>query len=210
MIELNEEKQNKKDINKSSENTEINYLKNKIKIKSDTVRAMRKKQFKINNDNLINMYKLRDEKRDLVRLLLLNKNYYEKFQNSQNEIKEKNLIITQKNVDYKMLIKKNFFDKVVFEELNSELQNSNKSLEQENKILKDKIIKLESEKYAFDTKMKNKNDIIYQLQENLAMKNEELIKCLYDLNKLKIQNDLLSFDYLALKSKINYFKEDEK
>ena len=109
-----------------------------------------------------------------------------------------------------MLIKKNFFDKVVFEELNSELQNSNKSLEQENKILKDKIIKLESEKYAFDTKMKNKNDIIYQLQENLAMKNEELIKCLYDLNKLKIQNDLLSFDYLALKSKINYFKEDEK
>ena len=210
MIELNEEKQNKKDINKSSENTEINYLKNKIKIKSDTVRAMRKKQFKINNDNLINMYKIRDEKRDLVRLLLLNKNYYEKFQNSQNEIKEKNLIITQKNVDYKMLIKKNFFDKVVFEELNSELQNSNKSLEQENKILKDKIIKLESEKYAFDTKMKNKNDIIYQLQENLAMKNEELIKCLYDLNKLKIQNDLLSFDYLALKSKINYFKEDEK
>ena len=140
MLELNKEKQNKKDSNKVSESMEIKYLKNKIKIKSDTVRALRNEQFKMNNDNLINMYKLRAEKRDLVRLLLINKNYYEKFQDSQKEIKEKNHIISQKNIDYKMLINKNFYDKIELEELNNELQYSNKSLEQENKIMKDKIV----------------------------------------------------------------------
>ena len=108
-----------------------------------------------------------------------------------------------------MLLKKNVFDKVELEELNNELQNVNKSLEQKNKILKDKLVKLESEKFVFDSKMKKNGDVIYQLQENLAMKNEELIKCEYDFNELKNQNDILSFNYLALKSKINYFNENE-
>ena len=209
IAELNKEKQNKIDIKKVSESLEIKYLKNKIKNKNDTVRTLRKEQIKINNDNLINMYKLRDEKRDLLRLLLLNKNYYEKFHDLQKEIKEKNQLISQKNFDYKMLLKKNVFDKVELEELNNELQKVNKSLEQENKILKDKLVNLESEKFVFDSKMKKNSDVIYQLQENLAMKNEELIKCEYDFNELKNQNEILSFNYLALKSKINYFNEDE-
>ena len=203
MMEINKEKQNKKDSRKVDDSDEIKYLKNKIKIKSDTVRTLKKEQLKINNDYMINMYKLKDEKKDLVRLLLMNKHYYKKFKNSQKEIKEKNEIISQKNLDYKMLIKKNMFDKVEMEEINNELQNTIKSKEQENKKLKDNIIELENERNNFDRKIKIKNEIINQLQENLKMKDEELIKCLYDLNKAKFQNDKLTYDYLALKKKIN-------
>ena len=203
MLEINKEKQNKKETRKVEDSDEIKYLKNKIKTKSDTVRTLKKEQLKINNDHMINMYKLNDEKKDLVKLLLINKNYYKKFKNSQKEIKEKNEIISQKNLDYKMLIKKNMFDKVEMEEINNELQNTIKSKEQENKKLKDNIVELENERNNFDRKIKIKNEIINQLQENLKMKDEELIKCLYDLNKAKFQNDKLTYDYLALKKKIN-------
>ena len=41
------------------------------------------------------------------------------------------------------------------------------------------------------------------------MKNEELLKCLYDLDKVKCRNDQLSFDYIVLKRKYKYYNEKE-
>ena len=52
--------------------------------------------------------------------------------------------------------------------------------------------------------------MIIRLKENLMMKNEELNKYLYDLNKVKYLNDKLSFNYIVLKNKYNYFTNEEK
>ena len=41
------------------------------------------------------------------------------------------------------------------------------------------------------------------------MKNEELIKYIHELNKIKYQNDKLSYNYFALKSRYNYLTEGE-
>ena len=209
IINANKEKQSKKEVSVISSNEEIKLLKNKIKTKNDTIKKIKKEQFKINNDYMVNMYKLRDEKKDLVKLLLINKNYFEKFQDSQKEIKEKNDIISQKNLDYKMMTKKNFFQKVELEEINNELQKMIKPMEKENQKMKEKIAVLEGEKFVFDKKMANKNEIINQLKENLAMKNEELIKYIHELNKIKYQNDKLSYNYYALKSRYNCLTEGE-
>ncbi len=108
-----------------------------------------------------------------------------------------------------MMIKKNFFQKVELEEINNELQKMIKPMEKENQKMKEKIAVLEGEKFVFDKKMENKNEIINQLKENLAMKNEELIKYIHELNKIKYQNDKLSYNYFGLKSRYNYLTEGE-
>ena len=155
------------------------------------------------------MYKLRDEKKDLLKLLILNKDYYNKYKDSQQEIKEKNDIIIQKNIDYKSLLKQNFLEKVQLEDEITDLENVMKPIEEENKIMKEKINNFENQQSQFDEILKNKNDIINRLKENLMMKEEELIKCLYDLNKLKYQNDKLSYNYIALKNRYKYFNDSE-
>ena len=67
------------------------------------------------------------------------------------------------------------------------------------KQLKEKINDLGIKLNENDEIIKNKNDLIIRLKENLMMKNEELNKYLYDLNKVKYLNDKLSFNYIVLK-----------
>ena len=148
---------------------------------------------------MINMYKLRSEKKDLVKLLLLNKNYYLKYKDSLKEIKEKNDIIGQKNIDYKSMLNKNFIEKTNLEDELADIQNIFKPIQEENKKLKEKINDLGIKLNENDEIIKNKNDLIIRLKENLMMKNEELNKYLYDLNKVKYLNDKLSFNYIVLK-----------
>ena len=209
MVDTHQEKQNNKDLFKVDDNTQINNLKKKIELKDETIKKIKQEKFKEYNDYMVNMYKLRDEKKDLIKLLLLNKEYYNKYKNSQQEIKEKNDIISQKDIDYKSLVKKNFIEKTHLEEELTDLENILKPIEDENKIMKEKLNNFENQKSMFDEIIKNKNDIINRLKENLMMKEEELIKCLYDLNKVKYQHDKLSYNYIALKSRYKYFSGRE-
>ena len=209
MVDTHQEKQNNKDLFKVDDNTQINNLKKKIELKDETIKKIKQEKFKEYNDYMVNMYKLRDEKKDLIKLLLLNKEYYNKYKNSQQEIKEKNDIISQKDIDYKSLVKKNFIEKMHLEEELTDLENIMKPIEDENKIMKEKLNNFENQKSMFDEIIKNKNDIINRLKENLMMKEEELYKCLYDLNKLKYQHDKLSYNYIALKNRYKYFNGRE-
>ena len=209
MMETNQEKQNKKDLFEVKDNIKINELMKKIELKDEIIKKIKQEKFKEYNEYMVNMYKLRDEKRDLVRLLLLNQNYYNKYQDSQKELKEKNNIIIQKNIDYKSLMKKNFFEKAQLEEGLTDLENMLKPIKEENKIMKEKIGDLENNESMYDEILKNKNEIINRLKENLMMKEEELNKYLYDLNKIKYQYDKLSYNYIALKSRYKYFDDNE-
>jgi hypothetical protein len=116
MVDTHQEKQNNKDLFKVDDNTQINYLKKKIESKNEAIKKIKQEKFKEYNDYIVNMYKLRDEKKDLLKLLILNKDYYNKYKDSQQEIKEKNDIIIQKNIDYKSLLKQNFLEKVQLED----------------------------------------------------------------------------------------------
>ena len=78
-METNQEKQNNKDLFEVDDNTKIIDLKKIIENKNEKIKEIKKEQFQKNNDYMINMYKLRSEKKDLVKLLLLNKNYYLKY-----------------------------------------------------------------------------------------------------------------------------------
>ena len=210
MMETNQEKQNNKDLFEVDDNTKILDLKKIIENKNEKIKEIKKEQFQKNNDYMINMYKLRSEKKDLVKLLLLNKNYYLKYKDSLKEIKEKNDIIGQKNIDYKSMLNKNFIEKTNLEDELADIQNIFKPIQEENKKLKEKINDLGIKLNENDEIIKNKNDLIIRLKENLMMKNEELNKYLYDLNKVKYLNDKLSFNYIVLKNKYNYFTNEEK
>ena len=52
----------------------------------------------------------------------------------------------------------------------------------------------------FDEIMQKKNQIIYRLQENLMMKDEELNNYLNEIYKVKEQNDKLSYNLIQLKN----------
>ena len=207
--EINEEKENKKNIIKEDDDIKINKLKKKIESKDETIKKIKKEKFLQYNDYMINMYKLKDEKKDLVRLLLLNKNYFNKYQESQKEIKEKKDIIIQKNIDYKVFMKKALSEKEELTDEMTELQGIIKPLKEENRIIKEKLDELENKNIMFDEILKNKNDIIEKLKENLIIKNEEFLKYLYDLKKIKNLNEKLSYNYIAIKTRYKYYTERE-
>ena len=61
----------------------------------------------------------------------------------------------------------------------------------------------------FDEILKSKNGIILRLKENLMMKNEELLKYLNELDKVKNQKEKLSYYYFALKNRFGYLSEKD-
>ena len=211
--EVNDEKEKEKETIKNTlkedDNTKIIDLKKKILSKDETIKKIKKEKFTQYNNFMINMYKLRDEKKDLVKLLLLNKNYFNKYQESQKEIKEKKDLISQNNIDFKLFMKKALSEKEELIEAIKELQRNNKTLKEENKIMKEKINDLENKQIMFDEIIKNKNNIINRLKENLIMKDEELLKYLYDLDKIKNLNEELSYNYISLKKRYKYFTDNE-
>ena len=212
ILETNQERKNNKVIikeEKKDDNIQIKNLMKKISTKNETIKKIKQEQLERDNNYILNMYKLRDEKKDLIKLLLTNKNYFLKYQDSQKEIKEKNDIIIQKNIDYNSLEKKTFLEKVELKDIIEELQTIVNPIEEENKKMKEKLNDLENKQITFDQIIKNKNNIINQLKENLMMKNEELLKCLCDLNKANSKNDQLCCDFIAYKKTYKIFSEKE-
>jgi len=205
MIEINRDNQNKKENIDENINSEINKLKKKLELKNEALKQIKNEKFQEHNDHLINMKKLKDEQMELVKLLKINLEYYNKYQDSQKEIKEKNNIITQQRIDYKEMMEKNFMEIVKLQEETKELKDFVNPVQEENLSIKDKYQELESRIGVVDEVMKKKNQIVYRLQENLMMKEEELSHYIMIVDKLKEKNDKLSYDYINLKNKYQAF-----
>ena len=201
MVDSNREKQDKKEIVEDDVNTQIKKLKKKIENKNEKIKQIKNEKFQEHNDYIISIKKMQDEQNDLVKLLQKNMDYFNKYRNSQIEIKEKNNIISQQKLDYNDMMDKNFFDKVQLEEEIIELKDFIKPIQEENENINNKNKDLEDQLSLVDEIMQKKNQIIYRLQENLMMKDEELSIYLIELDKLKEQNDKLQFNYLTLKNK---------
>ena len=196
MIDINQDTQNKKEKNK---------LKKKLNIKNEALKQIKNEKFQEHNDHLINMKKLKDEQMELVKLLKINMEYFNKYQDSQKEIKEKNNIITQQRIDYKEIMEKNFMEIVKLQEENKELKDFVNPVQEENLSIKDKNQELESRLSIVDEVTKKKNQIVYRLQENLMMKEEELNQYIMIVDNLKEKNDKLSYDLINLKTKYKAF-----
>ena len=201
MIDSNRDKQDKKEIVEDDINVQIKKLKKNIENKNEKIKQIKSEKFIEHNDYMISIKKLRDEQNDMVKLLQKNMGYFNSFKASQIEIKEKNNIITQQKIDYNDMMEKNFFDKVKLEEEVEEIKEYIKPIEEENELIKDKNKELNEKIELFDEIMKKKNQIIYRLQENFMMKDEELNSYLIDIDKVKEQNDKLSYDLIQLKNK---------
>jgi hypothetical protein len=205
MIDINRDTQNKKENIDEDINSEINKLKKKLEIKNEALKQIRNEKFQEHNDHLINMKKLRDEQMELVKLLKINMDYFNKYQDSQKEIKEKHNIITQQRIDYKEMMEKNFMEIVKLQEENKELKGFVNPVQEENLSIKDKNKELESRLSIVNEVAKKKNQIIYRLQENLMMKEEELNHYIMIVDNLKEKNDKLSYDFISLKNKYQAF-----
>ena len=205
MIEINRDTQNKKENIDEDINSEISKLKKKLDIKNEALKQIKNEKFQEHNDHLINMKKLKDEQMELVKLLKINMDYFNKYQDSQKEIKEKNNIITQQRIDYKEMMEKNFMEIVKLQEETKELKDFVNPVQEENLSIKDKNQELESRLSVVDEVTKKKNQIVYRLQENLMMKEEELNHYIMIVDNLKEKNDKLSYDLINLKNKYKAF-----
>ena len=144
MIEINRDTQNKKENIDEDINSEISKLKKKLDIKNEALKQIKNEKFQEHNDHLINMKKLKDEQMELVKLLKINMDYFNKYQDSQKEIKEKNNIITQQRIDYKEMMEKNFMEIVKLQEETKELKDFVNPVQEENLSIKYKNQELES------------------------------------------------------------------
>ena len=201
MIEHNRDKQEKKEIIEDNINIQIQNLQKKLNNKNEKIKQIKKEKYQEYNNYIINMKKLRDEQNDLVKLLNKNKEYFNMYKDSQKEIKEKNNLIIQQKINYNNMIDQNFYDKMKLEEDISDLKDFIKPIQDENEMIKDKFSGLEEKLNLANSILKRKNQIIYTLQENLLMKEEELNTYIYNIDKIKEENDKLSFNYINLKNK---------
>jgi len=201
MIEYNREKQDKKEIVEDDINTQIKNLQKKLENKNEKIKQIKNEKFQEHNDYIINMKKLRDEQNDLVKLLKKNMEYFNMYKDCQKEIKEKNNLIIQQKMEYNDMMDKNFFDKAKLEEDICDLKDFIKPIQDENEMIKNKTQDLEEKLSYVNEIIKRKNDIITALQENLMMKEEEINTYIINIDKIKEQNDKISYNYIALKNK---------
>ena len=201
MVNTNREKQEKKEIVEHDVNTQIKNLKRKLENKNEKIKQIKNEKFQEHNDYLINLKKMRDEQNDLVKLLKQNMGYFNKYKDSQLEIKEKNDIIVQQRLDFNEKLDKHYYDKAKLEEENTELKEFIRPIQDDIEIFKEKNKNLEDDLCIKDEIMKQKNQIIYRLQEIILMKEEELNTYIYNNDKLKERNEKMSENIIALKNK---------
>ena len=201
MVNSNRENQEKKEIVEEDINIQIENLKRKLDNKEQKLKQIKNEKFQEHNEYLISIKKLRDEQNDLIKLLQKNKDYFNSYKNCQLEIKEKNNIISQQKIDYNDMIDKNNFDKNKLEDDIIELKEMIKPIKDENELIINKNKDLEEKLSIINEIIKKKNQIITRLQENLMMKDEELLNYINELDKFKEQNDKLSYNLITMKKK---------
>ena len=200
-VETNRERQNKKEIKDVVTQNKVRDLQKILESREETIRQIRNEKFLEHNDYIINMKKLRDEQNDLVKLLKKNMEYFNMYKSSLNEIKAKDNVISQQKLDYNNMVDKNYLEKMQLEEDIIELKDYIKPIQEENEIIKGKNKEMEEKMDCVDEVMRKKNQVIYSLQENLRMKDEEIITYINKYEKIKEENDKLSDNLATLMHK---------
>ena len=168
-------------LNRYDVSTKI-YMK---KGKEETIENIRKSFVQKENAYLLKIYKLEDEIRDLTALLSKNKEYFDKFKESEKKVEEKR----KQNEEMKFAFNKELHDKVIENaicqdkqyELNEHIKELNKEIE----MLKEE--NEEQKRINIDVVTQNKKliTVINMRNENLAMLNEEMemYMMMYDKEK---------------------------
>ena len=105
-------------------------MKKKLEKKIEKIKQIKNEKFQEHNDYIINIKRMQDEQNDLVKLLQKNMGYFNKYKNSQIEIKEKNNLITQQKLDYDVMLGENDFGDVQLEEEIIELKDFIKPIQE--------------------------------------------------------------------------------
>ena len=168
-------------LNRYDVSTKI-YMK---KGKEETIESIRKGFVQKENAYLLKIYKLEDEIRDLTALLSKNKEYFEKYKESEKKVEDKR----RQNEEMKFAFNKELHDKVIENaicqdkqyELNEHIKELNKEIE----MLKEE--NEEQKRMNIDVVTQNKKliAVINMRNENLAMLNEEMemYMMMYDKEK---------------------------
>ena len=158
------------------------------KARENTINNIKNLFNKKENQYKINMYKLEDEIKDLTYLLNKNKDYYTKYKEKEDEIKESK----KQRDEYKYLYNKEMQEKIMLHanDKDKEEEYNKKVNELEDTIdeLKEEIEMNKRKEIEANAKLSKMMMILHEKNENILMLNEELEWFMREYNKKK--NDL--------------------
>ena len=210
-LKINSQTKEIDDIKNYFEKYNINKKIYGEKLKENTIKSIKTKFLKKENEYLMHNFQLKDEIFSLVKLLDKNKGYFEKYRDAKKEIND-----SKKNTDLlRMELSKELQDKkleyALEKDQKEELENKLEELKERIKELKeekDNNKRLEIENNALVLKMKL---VLNEKNERIMMMNEELEHYIreYTKEKYNYQNSLNSLR--ALENRIyNEEKQKEK
>ena len=201
---LNKQYQNKKIVT-DDKDTKIINLEKKIFIKDSQIKNIKNENFVEKNNFLLTMYKMKEEQSNLIKLLDKTKNYYNKYVDSQKEIKEKNNQIIQQRIDLNCVISKKDYNIMRLEEDLNNLKEEYEPLKIENEQIAKKNSEISGKLDIFKNNKENIDEIIRKCNENLMMKDEEILSYVSEIRKLKMKNEKLTYSLVSVRNKISSF-----
>ena len=175
-------------LQKFFENYDITSKMYLAKARENTINNIKNLFNKKENQYKINMYKLEDEIKDLTYLLNKNKDYYTKYKEKEDEIKESK----KQRDEYKYLYNKEMQEKIMLHanDKDKEEEYNKKVNELEDTIdeLKEEIEMNKRKEIEANAKLSKMMMILHEKNENILMLNEELEWFMREYNKKK--NDL--------------------
>ena len=204
--ELSKQYQNKKLVF-DDKDIKILNLEKKIYNKNSQIKNIKNENFVEKNSFLLTMYKVQEEQNNLIKLLDKSKDYYNQYINSQKEIKDKNNQIIQQRIDFNAIITKKDYNIMKLEEdlnnlkeLYEPLKIENENITKQNSEISEKLAKFKNHK-------ENLDEIIRKCNENLMMKDEEILSYVSEVRKLKLKNEKLTYNLVAVRNKISSFNK---
>lgn len=184
---------------------------NKIHIKKgkeETIEQIKHTFLQKENSYLLTIYRLEDEIRDLTLLLEKNKDYYEKFKDTEEKVEEKR----KQNEEMRFVFNKELHDKAIENaimkdkeyELNEKITELNKEINQ----LKEENDNKQREFVDISTQIKKLQMNLAQDKERFYMMNEEMEQYMIGLEKEKNDHYNTAQALSALENR--YYKENEE
>jgi len=176
--------------------------------RENTIKNIKEKFNKKENEYILNIYKLEEEIRNLTVLLNKNKEYYNKFKETEKEVEKSK----RKNEEMKFYFNKELQERIIqnANEKDREEELSNKVQELEDTIdqLKKEQEDNKRKEIENNAKVKKIRMIVNEKNENILMINEELEWFRREYDKEKFNHNNTKVALQILESRI--FKDDEK
>ena len=176
--------------------------------KENSLKNIKEKFNRKENEYILNIYKLKDEMKNLIVLLDKNKDYYNKLKETEKEVeknkKQNEEIKSLYNKEMNEIIIKNANEKEREEELNNkvhDLEDIIDKLKEEQEV--NKRIEIET-----NAKVKKIRMIINEKNENICMLNEELEWYIREYQKEKYNHNNTKTALQILENRI--FKDEDK